>query len=69
MLSKVKRLTEVSNPISGRSDNLLSGKSWLQGILGVGFLAVIITAGLFVSGTALKKTGVIGRDLGAKKVF
>ena len=69
MLRKAKRLTEVTNPISGRSENLLSAKSWLQGILGVGFLAIIITGGLFLGGTALKKVGVIGREYGAKKVY
>lgn len=64
----ISKLTNFRNPVSGDRGNLLNIRTWGQYILGVAFLGVVITLGLFLGGTVIRKLGV-GEQIGAKRVF
>lgn len=64
----ISKLTSFRNPVSGDRGNLLNIRTWGQHILGVAFLGTVITLGLFLGGTVIRKLGV-GEQIGAKRVF
>jgi hypothetical protein len=51
------KLGNVTNPISGKEDNILSANTWIQNILGVCFFLIILNIGQKIANVVSGKSG------------